>query len=377
MAKTSVGHKLLTGQLSYDFVGRRKAYYLASVAIVIVALGALLLRGLELGIEFRGGTEFTAPAQVTDTTVDDVRNAVEKSGVSGVDGSTVTTIGDNTVRVQTRALEATAELPQVRAAIAEAVGTSPEEVAHSLIGPTWGGQIAKSALIALIVFLALVALLIAFYFRNWRMSVAAILALLHDVVVTVGIYALVGFTVTPASVIGLLTILGYSLYDTVVVFDKVRENTAEMTTAHPDYPKQANLAINQVFVRSINTTLTGVLPVAALLFLGLPGPLKDLGLVLLIGMIAGAYSSLFLATPLLVDLRSRRLEHRPVDEPTEAAAEPVKKPEPVAVSLADEETDISLTGDTGAVATDDSDEPSPDRRSPREQPRRQPRSKRN
>src|SRR5699024_1423859 len=184
------------------------------------------------------------------------------------------------------------------------------EVAYSLIGASWGGQITQMALIALGVFLGLVCLVIAIYFRNWKMSLAAVVALLHDLVVTIGVYGAVGFVVTPATVIGVLTILGYSLYDTVVVFDKVRENTRNLlgqTTS--TYAESANLAVNQVLVRSINTTLIGVLPVAALLVTGVfvlgEGPIKDLSLALFVGMIAGAYSSIFIATPLLAQMKSR------------------------------------------------------------------------
>ena len=186
-------------------------------------------------------------------------------------------------------------------------------MAYSLIGASWGGQITDRALIALGVFLLLVTLVIWAYFRNWKMSVAALVALLHDLVLTVGIYALVGFTVTPATVIGVLTILGYSLYDTVVVFDKVRENVRDLTSsARQTYSEAANLAVNQVLVRSINTTIIGVLPVAALLFAGAfilgEGPLKDLALALFVGMISGAYSSIFIATPLLAQLKEREPE---------------------------------------------------------------------
>ncbi len=385
-SETSLGRRLLTGRFSYDFVGRRKGYYIASVVILIVAAAALLLRGLELGIEFRGGAEFQAPAKVTAQTVDEVREALGNSGVPDLEDSTITTIGEDTVRVQTRPLDQETEVPKVRAVVAETVQANPKDVANSIIGPTWGGQVAKQALIALVVFLALVALLIAIYFRNWKMSLAAILALFHDVIVTVGLYALIGFTVTPASVIGLLTILGYSLYDTVVVYDKVRENTKDLAPGAPEYAERANLSINQVIVRSINTTLTGVLPVAALLFIGLPGPLKDLGLVLLIGMIAGAYSSLFLATPMLVDLRRNESSHvTAIESDDDAKPENAKKREKVAVAFDEEGAALRLTPTT---ADEDMDEgPAEDASTGRQdaastvteqrkQPRHRPRSKR-
>jgi preprotein translocase subunit SecF len=271
---------------------------------------ALLVRGLVFGIEFRGGADFKAPTTVTSSTVDSMREALDQTGLPDLDDSIVNTIGDNQVRVQTRPLDSTTEVPVVRTAIAGEVGIAQDEVAYSLIGASWGSQITERALIALAVFLALVGLVIWVYFRDAKMSVAALIALGHDLVLTVGIYALVGFTVTPATLIGILTILGYSLYDTVVVFDKVRENVRDIkSSTTKTYSEAANLAVNQVLVRSINTTVIGVLPVAALLFAGAvilgEGPLKDLALALFVGMVSGAYSSIFIATPLLAQLRER------------------------------------------------------------------------
>jgi preprotein translocase subunit SecF len=278
--------------------------------IIAIAIGALLLRGLSLGIEFSGGADFQAPTQVTAQTVDDMRAAVQASGLPELGDTTVTTMGENTVRVQTRSLDAQTEVPLMREIIAEEVGVDPDQVAYSLIGASWGKQITQQGLIALVVFLVLVMLLIWVYFRDLKMSVAAIVALLHDLVLAIGIYALIGFTFTPATLIGMLTILGYSLYDTVVVFDKVRENMRGLhEQRRVTYAAAANKAVNQVLIRSINTTIIGVLPVAALLVAGWwylgTGPLKDLGLVLFVGMIAGAYSSVLIAAPLLVDMKMR------------------------------------------------------------------------
>jgi preprotein translocase subunit SecF len=308
-----LGHKLYTGEVSYDFVGRRRRWYVISAVLISVSLLSIGIRGFQWGIEFEGGADFQAQTAVTDTTVTDMQDAVTNSGVPDLEDATVTTVGNNQVRVQTRTLDPVNEVPQVRSAIAAEAGVPSNEVAYSLIGASWGGQITDRALIALGVFLLLVTLVIWAYFRNWKMSVAALVALLHDLVLTVGIYALVGFTVTPATVIGVLTILGYSLYDTVVVFDKVRENVRDLTSsARQTYSEAANLAVNQVLVRSINTTIIGVLPVAALLFAGAfilgEGPLKDLALALFVGMISGAYSSIFIATPLLAQLKEREPE---------------------------------------------------------------------
>jgi preprotein translocase subunit SecF len=312
-----IGHRLYTGEVSYDFIGHRRRWYLVSAIMIAVSIFSLAFRGLDFGIEFKGGADFKAAAQVTAQTVDSMRGALRDSGVPDLNEATVNTIGNNLVRVQTRTLDPTEEVPKVRAAIANEVGIPSDQVAYSLIGASWGGQITERALIALAVFISLVALVIGFYFRDVKMSAAALIALAHDLILTIGIYALVGFTVTPATLIGVLTILGYSLYDTVVVFDKVRENVRDLkSSAARTYSEAANLAVNQVLVRSINTTIIGVLPVAALLFAGAvilgEGPLKDLALALFVGMVAGAYSSIFIATPILAQMKEREPDMKKV-----------------------------------------------------------------
>ena len=309
--KQSITHRLYTGDIAYNFIGRRKIWYTISAIALIISVGAILIRGLDLGIEFRGGSDFQVPTAVTNTSVTDFRNAVLATGVSNLDSTVVTTVGDSKVQIQTRSLNV-AEQTTVRAAIAKKAGKTSDEVAYQLIGPSWGKQITQQAALALVVFLVLVGLLIWIYFQDAKMSIAALTALLHDLLITVGIYALVGFTVTPATMIGVLTILGYSLYDTVVVFDKIRENVASMEIDKVTYSEAANKAVNQVLVRSLNTTIIGVLPVAALLFAGVfvlgSGPLEDLGLALFVGMIAGAYSSIFIASPILTQLRESEPE---------------------------------------------------------------------
>ena len=312
--KATFAHRLYTGEVEYDFVGKRKRWYILSGVLLTISLLAIAILGLNLGIEFKGGADFTAPVTVTAGTTDQVRTAVEALHLPDNDDISVTTIGDGQVRVQTRTLSVD-EVTQVKAAIAQAAGgINVNEVAYSLIGASWGSMITQQALIALVVFLVLVSLLIWAYFRNYKMAIAAVVALLHDLVVTVGIYALVGFSVTPATLIGVLTILGYSLYDTVVVFDKVRENVADLKNSRFTYSEAANAAVNQVLIRSINTTILGVLPVAALTFTGVfvlgTGPLKDLGLALLVGMIAGAYSSIFIAAPMLAQMKEAEPEMR-------------------------------------------------------------------
>ncbi len=310
--RASFAHRLYTGEIGYDFVGKRKKWYLVSAALVTISILAMAILGLNLGIEFKGGADFSAPVAVTEQTVDDVRTAVEALALPDNGDLSVTTIGDGQVRVQTRSLTVD-EVILVKAAIAQSVGgINVDQIGYSLIGASWGTMITQQGLIALGVFLVLVSLLIWGYFRNYKMAIAAIVALLHDLVVTVGVYSLVGFSVTPSTLIGLLTILGYSLYDTVVVFDKVRENVADLKNSRTTYSEAANLAVNQVLIRSINTTILGVLPVAALTFTGVfvlgTGPLKDLGLVMFVGMVAGAYSSIFIAAPLLAQLKEAEPE---------------------------------------------------------------------
>jgi len=307
--RVSFAHRLWTGEISYDFVGHSRWWYMLSGALILISILSLGIRGLDLGIEFRGGSNFkVSVAEVTSSTLDDYRQAVISSGVPELDGTTVSTIGTGRVSIETRALSVDEQIT-VREAIAKTAGTTSEAVDYQQIGASWGKQVTQKAGVALVVFLVLVAILIGMYFRDWKMALSGLVALMHDMIITVGIYALVGFTVTPATLTGLLTILGYSLYDTVVVFDKVRENTANLDEYKSTYSEAANHSVNQVLVRSINTTVIGVLPVAAILFAGAfilgSGPLEDIGLALFVGMIIGAYSSIFIATPLLVHLRMR------------------------------------------------------------------------
>ncbi|MFC6159548.1 protein translocase subunit SecF [Kribbella jiaozuonensis] len=304
-----IGAKLHRGEVSYDFIGHRKFWFSLSIALVVISLGGLFARGLALGIEFRGGVEYDAAVKVTDSTVDDFTAAVKATNAKGLGDPVVTTINNNKVRVQTKPLQQ-ADVGNVRAAIAKEAGIPAEQVTSQQIGASWGQQIANKAILALIVFLVLVFAVIWLYFREAKASMAAIIALIHDVTITVGVYALVGFDVTPATVIGVLTILGYSLYDTVVVFDKVRENTRGITGSNRfTYSDATNLAVNQTVVRSINTTVTALLPVGAILVVGTvvlgTGPLKDLSLALFVGIAVGAYSSIFIAPSLLAVFKER------------------------------------------------------------------------
>ena len=310
-----LGNDLYEGRVSVDFVGRRWLWYAISGVIVLAAASGLIFKGLNLGIEFEGGVEYTVTVkhdQVTQDNADKIREVVAGTGIAEAKSPIVTTSGDKAIRVQTESMS-TSNSDKVSAAIAQAMNVDEQDdISIQEVGPSWGSQVRDRAITGLIVFLILVVLFIWAYFRQWKMSVGAMVALAHDLVITVGVYALSGFEVTPATVTGVLTILGFSLYDTVVVFDKVRENTKDLRQSRKTYAELANLAINQTLVRSINTSLVALLPVGALLYVGIfqlgSGALKDLALALFVGMAAGAYSSIFIATPLVAQLKSREKE---------------------------------------------------------------------
>ena len=306
----AVGNDLYTGARSIDFIGRRRRWYLFSAILVTLAVLGLGVRHLNLGLEFRGGSEFRV-ANVS--TTGDYEATARKAVDSVVAGHTVTvtklgTGSPATVRVQTDKLDEN-QSENVQTALVKDFDTAAKNVSATFVGPSWGASVSQKALQALVIFLVLVSLAMALYFRTWKMAVAGLVALLHDLVITVGIYALTGLEVSPASMIGFLTILGYSLYDTVVVFDKVRENTTEaFGNGRLSFGRAANLAVNQTLVRSVNTTVVALLPIAAILVVGFtklgPGTLLDLALALFVGIAVGAYSSIFIATPLLVTMRS-------------------------------------------------------------------------
>ncbi|MGH3341593.1 MAG: protein translocase subunit SecF [Carbonactinosporaceae bacterium] len=304
----NLGAKLYSGEVSYDFVGRRRIWYAVSVVALIIAVAAVAVRGLHLGVEFQGGAVFVV--KQPGVTVDAARTVVSDAGV---DEPIVQTLGDDQVRIQVGQLSAERSV-DIQKALAKEFGVPRGDIQTQVVGPTWGEQISQKALLSLVVFLAAVVIYLSVFFE-WKMATSAIVALLHDVLLTIGVYAFSGFEVTPATVIGLLTILGYSLYDTVVVFDKVRENTKGLTAgSRRTYSQAANLAVNQTLVRSINTSVIALLPVAGLLFIGVgllgAGVLKDLALVLFVGIAAGTYSSIFIATPLVADLKEREPQMR-------------------------------------------------------------------
>jgi preprotein translocase subunit SecF len=310
---TTFGNALYTGEKSFDFVGNRVRWYVIGASVVVLAILFTVLRGgFTFGIEFRGGSEFrvSAPASLSEQTAIDTVTSV--AGVSS--NPRVSIVGGDSVRVQTEQLT-DQQTTELRGDLAEAYAVDVEQVTASFIGATWGQDITRQALIGLFVFLVLVSLVMALYFRTWKMSVAALIALAHDLIVTAGVYGVLGYEITPAAVIGLLTILGYSLYDTVVVFDKVRENTSQDgEESRRTFAESVNLAVNQTLVRSINTSVVAVLPVGSILFIGSvllgAGTLRDIALALFIGMLAGTYSSIFIAAPLYVHLRENEPENK-------------------------------------------------------------------
>ena len=303
----TVGVRLHSGDVSFDFVGRKKLWYSISALILLLAIGGLLGRGLHEGIEFKGGSVYTL--EHTTASVNDARHAAEK--FAGDNEPIVQKVGNDGIRIQLAESDA-AVTKQITEDIAKELNVPVDSVNTQVVGPSWGKEISNKALQGLAWFMVLVVIYLTFAFE-WRMAAAALVALIHDIVITIGVYALVGFEVTPGTVIGLLTILGYSLYDTVVVFDTVKENTKDITKqTKVTYSEAANLGLNQTLVRSINTTVVALLPVGSLLFVGGgllgAGMLKDIALSLFVGLAAGAFSSIFIATPMLADLKERSPE---------------------------------------------------------------------
>ena len=310
-ATGSMMSRLYRSEMNFDFIGQRKKWYIASGILMLICLASIVFRGFNFGIEFSGGNQFDVPKQ-PGTALVDVRSAVEATGAKVSSAQIAGSGNAQSYVIKTEKLKEaaadTAQIVRVKAALVTAAKVPADKINSEEVSSSWGTEVTKQALIALAVFLVVVALFMALRFRDAKASGAALLALIHDLILTAGVYSIIGFEVSPGTVIGLLTILGYSLYDTVVVFDKVDENTRGILgTTRFTYGEAANLAVNQTLMRSINTSLIGLLPVAGLLFVGAGilgvGTLEDLALVLFVGMLTGAYSSLFLATPWLVDFK--------------------------------------------------------------------------
>lgn len=304
MKLSGLGGRLYSGETSFNFIANRRRWYALSAVFIAISAASLGIQGLKLGIEFKGGAAYTITTSTQD--VAPAEAALSKAGVTSE--AIVQKLGTDKIKVQTGALDATTS-EVLKANLASGYNVEASNIDTLNVGPSWGKEVTKKALYGLIGFILVLMLYLAMAFEP-KMAIAAIVAVVHDVFITVGIYALVGFDVTPATIIGFLTILGYSLYDTVVVFDKVRENTRTITsTAKYTYSEAANLAVNQTLIRSFNTSLIALLPVASILFVGAgllgAGTLKDLSLALFIGLATGTYSSIFVATPLLAQLREK------------------------------------------------------------------------
>ncbi|MFI7439559.1 protein translocase subunit SecF [Nonomuraea indica] len=304
-----LGRRLYRGEIDVDFVGKWKLWYGLSGFLLIVSLAGLLINGLNLGVEFKGGSVFSFKAPTA--TIEQVREGFRDQGVHQ---PIVQTAGDRW-RVTTETLPENTSLA-VQNAIAKDYNVPVSQVDVQSIGASWGGEVSQKAWIGLGVFMLAIILYLSMAFEP-KMALAAIVALLHDLVITAGVYAWSGFEVTPATLLGFLTILGYSLYDAVVVFDMIKEVTAKLgTTSKQTYSMAANNALNHTLIRSLNTSLVAILPVAAILFIGTTvlgaGTLKDLSLSLFVGMIVGTYSSLCVATPLLVTLKEREPKYQAI-----------------------------------------------------------------
>src|SRR5689334_220172 len=317
MARQGLAARLYAGEANVNIIGRRKLWFLIAAVLVAISIASISIKQFHLGIEFAGGTSFSVPAKVGDKelTQAEVSDAVERAIQAADPGAEVgaaqrvgTAGGTPTYNVRASAMTAQ-QAEQAKAALVTDLGVPAEQVSDDQVSAAWGGQVTRQALLGLVIFLVLVMVYLVVRFE-WRMAVAALSSLLLDLIVTAGVYSLVGFEVTPSTVIGFLTILGYALYDVVVVFDKIQENTRGITASSlRTYNEAANLAVNQTLMRSLNTGLVALLPVGGLLFIGAgllgAGTLKDLGLVLFVGMGFGVLSSILFAAPVLSALKDQ------------------------------------------------------------------------
>ncbi len=335
----SLAMRLYRGRTDFDFVGNRKRWFTISAVMLVLAIGSLAIRQLNLSVDFIGGTVVEVE-NVADASVADVRNALAPIGEANAKVQITSGIGAGGIRVQTAEFDDPARQEALVAVVAAVGGVSPEDASVESVGPTFGAQVAESAVRALLIFLIVVAAFISWRFE-WRMAAAALAALFHDLLLTAGVYSLVGLEVTPSTVIAVLTILGYSLYDTVVVFDKIEEHIKDETERRT-IVDIINVSMNQVLMRSVNTSLTSLLPVGSLLFVGsfLLGAttLREFALALFVGIAAGTYSSIFVASPLLAIWKSKESDWQTVEKriarkerrSTEPDPEPI--PTPVAES---------------------------------------------
>ena len=338
---------------NFDFIGRKRLWFAISGLLVAISLGTLVAAGLNLGIDFEGGTQWEVKVASGGASTGDVRDAL--AGTEAAD-SKVLILGNDGVRLQAPELSAAAQ-DRITTALADYAGVAEDAVSISTVGPTWGDQVSRKALTALIFFFVLIAAYLTFRFE-WRMAVGAIIAVLHDILITVGVYAVTRFEVTPGTVVAFLTILGFSLYDTVVVFDKIHENTPSLGSERGDtYSRMVNRSMNQVLMRSLNTTFVALLPVASLLVVGsgILGAvtLRDFALALFVGLFVGAYSSIFVATPILAILKEREPRYRALRD--RAATQAARRPSSAAAAASPTASAGIAAGteaDAGGQATD-------------------------
>jgi preprotein translocase subunit SecF len=308
--------RLFRGETTINFYGRRNIGFAASGLLVLVTIGSLFFQGLNLGMDFKGGVAFEVPVK-GGITVDKARQVLEDNKVEAGSAKLQTLSSDSgqRIRIQTDELEPGIST-KVQDALAKASGNKINDVSISEVSSTWGRSVTTKAIKALIVFLLAVSLYIRFKFKQWNMATAAITAVIHDVAISVGVYSVFGLEVTPATVVAFLTILGFSLYDTIVVFDKVIDNMDRFKGSRVSYGDIVNVSMNQVLMRSLNTSIAALLPVMSLLFLGSgvfgAVALREFALALLVGLATGAYSSIFIATPLLGILKERGSEYSPM-----------------------------------------------------------------
>jgi preprotein translocase subunit SecF len=358
---------LLHERTNFQFIERSWRWAMLSGTVVLISIAAFFVRGLNLGIDFEGGTSWQLTVKGTSPSAANVRDALRPLGLAD---AKVLVLGGNSIRVQTKTVSSTKQ-DQVTKALADYGHVDVKDVSVSEVGPTWGKQVSSKAVKALIFFFVLIAGYLAFRFE-WKMAVAALIAVIHDIIVTAGVYAITGFEVTPATVVAFLTILGFSLYDTVVVFDKVKENVATLGTARGDtYSTMVNRSMNQVLMRSINTSFVAVLPVASLLFVGsgLFGAvtLRDFALALFVGLMTGAYSSIFVATPILAwwkerEPRYRALRERSALQLARAGVTVAPEPAPAHVGAAIEPDEPAVAGPVISKPT--TPKPGPSRQAP-------------
>ncbi|MEO7429579.1 MAG: protein translocase subunit SecF [Acidimicrobiales bacterium] len=319
-ARGSVFSRLYHGETNIQFVTRLKRWLLISGVVIVVGLTSLYFRGLNLGIDFKGGVVWELPAG--QLSVAKAQDAMRAEGLQGVSVQSLQAKGVTRLRVKAEPLATTKDAEAVSQKLADLSGSKVNDVSLNSVGPSWGEEISRKALRALIFFLIAITIYISLRFE-FKMAVPTLIALIHDILITIGVYSLAGFEVTPATVIALLTILGFSIYDGIVVFDKVDENSKLVGTTHNlTYGGMVNLSLNQVLMRSLNTSITALLPVASLLVLGSfilgATTLEEFALALLIGLFAGAYSSIFIASPLLSVLKEREPRYRDLKAKLEA-----------------------------------------------------------